>query len=80
MFTFVGEEAPTEPAEWKFEGMITRTKFDVSFEQSTTANTVWLTANWYNGRGEPGAACMPMSINLPATASVPRAEGMKIAA
>lgn len=80
VFTFVGDEAPADPAVWKFEGLITKTKFDLSFEQSTQANTVWVTANWYNERGQTGVACAPVSINLPAATVVPQGKAMKIAA
>lgn len=80
VFTFVGAEAPADTAAWKFEGLITRTKFDISFEQSTTANTVWVTANWHNERGQTGLACSPVSINLPAATVVPQGKSMKIAA
>ncbi len=41
---------------------------------------VWVTANWYNERGETGAACSPISINLPASVALPSGEKMKIAA
>ena len=80
VFTFVGADAPVDTAAWKFEGLITKTKFDISFEQSTAANTVWVTANWYNERGQTGVACAPVSINLPAATVVPQGKSMKIAA
>ncbi len=62
------------------EGLITKIKFNLTFERSTQANTVWVTANWYNERGQTGVACMPVSINLPAAAVVPQGKAMKIAA
>lgn len=80
VFTFVGNTAPTDAAAWKFEGLITRTKFDISFENSTAANTVWVTANWYNERGQTGPASSPISINLPASVALPRETELKIAA
>ncbi len=80
VFTFVGDEAPLDPAAWKFEGLITRTKFDIDFANSTQANTVWVTANWFNERGETGAACAPVSINLPASQVVPAGANLKMAA
>jgi len=80
VFTFVGNVAPADTAAWKFEGLITKTKFDLTFEQSTAANTVWVTANWYNERGQTGVACAPVSINLPAATVVPQNRSMKIAA
>lgn len=80
VFTFVGNEAPADTAGWKFEGLVTKTKFDISFEQSTAANTVCVTANWCNERGRTGVACAPVSINLPASTALPQAKAMKIAA
>lgn len=80
MFTFVGTTPPADTAQWKFEGLITRTKFDLRFESSASASTVWVTAFWYNERGQSGTACAPVSINLPAVPVVPVGENMKIAA
>lgn len=80
VFTFVGAVAPTDPAAWKFEGLITKTKFDLSFDGTTSATTVFVTANWFNERGETGVACDPVSINLPAATVVPQGGKMKIAA
>lgn len=80
VFTFVGATAPTDPTAWTFYGLFTRTMFDLQFEPSTVANTVWVTANWYNERGKTGVACSPKSINLPAATVVPQTNPLKIAA
>lgn len=80
VFTFVGAVAPTDPAAWKFEGLVTKTKFPLTFDGSTAAATVWVTANWFNERGQTGIACSPVSINLPAATIVPQPSSMKIAA
>ena len=80
VFTLVGAEAPADPAAWQFEGMITRTTFAVSFEQRSGADTVWVSAFWYNEKGQSGNASAPVSVNLPAAAAVPTQGKMKIAA
>ncbi len=80
VFTFVGAEAPADPAAWQFEGMITRTTFAVSFEQRSGADTVWVSAFWYNEKGQSGNASAPVSANLPAASAVPTQGKMKIAA
>lgn len=80
VFTAASDEAPADTAGWTFEGLITKTKLDISFEQSTAANTVWVTAFWYSARGQSGAACQPVSINLPASNPLPQGKAMKIAA
>jgi len=80
VFSFVGPVAPTEPAQWKFEGLISRTQFELTFPEPQTAATAWVCANWYNERGETGPACNPVSVNLPASAVLPMGQSLKIAA
>lgn len=80
VFTAVGETEPTDPAQYKFEGLTSKTSFEITFPQSASANTVWITANWYNERGETGVACAPKSVNLPASQVVPGGDALKMAA
>jgi hypothetical protein len=63
-FSFVGENAPTEPGQWKLEGSSTRTTFEVSFPQGQPGDKVWLTACWYNPRLQQGPTCPASSTNL----------------
>jgi hypothetical protein len=81
LFTAIGDEPPVEIEQWKFEGLTSRTsKVIVDFPESASASTVWVTANWYNERGQTGVACAPKRINLPATQPVPVTTKLKIAA
>lgn len=66
IFSFVGESAPADLAQWEFEGNFTRTTVDVEFP-TTVANgaTVWFTARWFNPRMEMGPVSTPVSTNLP---------------
>lgn len=80
IFTAIGESAPVEIDQWKFEGLTSKTKFEIVFPESASASTVWITANWYNERGETGVACAPVRVNLPATQVVPVTAKIKIAA
>ncbi len=80
VFTAIGETAPVEIEQWKFEGLTTKTKFEITFPESASAGTVWITANWYNERGQTGLACAPVSVNLPASQIVPVTAKIKIAA
>lgn len=65
VFSHVGETAPANIADWKFEGNIGRTKVEVVFDDSIPAGgTVWLTAFWFNGRKESGVACTPVSVTF----------------
>jgi hypothetical protein len=67
IFSHVGASAPTDISEYKFEGSTGRVnKIDVAFPDTLAAGTkVWLTAFWFNGRKQSGAACAPVSANLP---------------
>lgn len=62
VFSFVGDDAPSDIAAWKFEGSTTRTNVDVEFAPIVPAGSkVWLTAFWFNPRTQSGPACDPIS-------------------
>lgn len=64
VFSFVGAEAPDDPALYTFQGNTTQPKFDVTFPNSVAPGTlVWLTAMWFNERALSGPACTPISTN-----------------
>ena len=66
VFSFIGTAAPSEQAQWKFEGNITRTVFNVVFPATVAAGAqVWLTAFWYNPRAQQGPGCPAVGTNLP---------------
>src|SRR5688572_1312662 len=61
IFSFIGDEAPTTEAGWKFEGNTTRMKIDVVFPASVTPGSkVWLTAFFFNPRAMSGPAATPV--------------------
>lgn len=65
VFSYVGAEAPTDPAEWKFEGNTGQTLTSVEFPLTLAAGTrVWLTAFWFNQRKESGPGCPPVNTNI----------------
>jgi hypothetical protein len=71
VFSFVGATAPTEEAEWKFEGVTSRTKIDVTFPESITPGAkVWFTAFWFNQRKQNGPAATPVGCNIPGGAAM----------
>jgi hypothetical protein len=71
VFSFVGDEAPSTTAGWKFEGNTTRTAFDVTFPASTTPGArVWFTAFYFNPRAQSGPAAAPVGTNLPGGAAM----------
>lgn len=62
VFSYVGETAPVNIGDWKYHGMQTRTTVSVEFPTELAPGTkVWLTAFWYNRRGESGPGSPPMS-------------------
>jgi hypothetical protein len=53
VLSFVGPVAPNDTRLWKIEGQTGRTILDVVFSDSLAPGTkVWLTAYWYNARGQ----------------------------
>ena len=62
VFSFVGEQAPTELSDWTFEGSITRTTTTLVMPASVApATKVWVTAFWFNTKSESGPATTPIS-------------------
>ncbi|HTL29753.1 MAG TPA: hypothetical protein VL282_11045, partial [Tepidisphaeraceae bacterium] len=79
LFSYVGDETPTDPAAFKFETNTGRTEIDVTFPASVaTGATVYFTAFFFNNRKQSGPACTPVSATLGAGSVMSRA--MKIAA
>ena len=65
VFSFVGATAPTDPAQWKFEGNMTRTVVNVVFPGTVAAGAqVWITAFWYNPRAQQGPGTPAVGTNL----------------
>ncbi|MGN6625775.1 MAG: hypothetical protein ACTHLN_04075 [Tepidisphaeraceae bacterium] len=65
VYSYVGDTYPSDPALWQFEGIATRSKFEVIFPDSVPAGaTVWICAAWVNRRGEAGPVSKPVSVNL----------------
>ena len=80
VFTYVGDEPPADFAGWAFEGMLTKTRFELNFELAGGSNTAWVTANWYNEKGQTGPASAVARIDLPAARVLPQERKMKLAA
>ncbi len=70
IFSYVGELPPAmdQMELWKFEMLTSETTAQVSFPSTAPAgSTVWLTASWYNHRGEQSPMTTPVHVNLPGT-------------
>jgi hypothetical protein len=71
-FSYVGEEAPTDPAAFKFEGNTGRIDIDITFPASVAVgSSVWFVAFFFNNRKESGPACMPVSATLGSGSMMP---------
>ena len=58
VMSFVGPEAPENPAGYKYEGSTSRTTVDILFPETVAPGTqVWLTAFFFNERKQNGPAC-----------------------
>ncbi len=65
LYSYVGATPPAAIDDWRSEGQITRPVCDVVFPFMTPPGAVvWMTAQWYNPRGETGPACAPVSTNI----------------
>lgn len=65
IFSHTGDAPPADPSLWRAEGGTTATKVMVEFPLSAEPfSKVWITAQYYNPRGETGVCCTPISTNL----------------
>ncbi len=65
VLSYVGATVPADMRGWFFEGNTTRLDTEVEFSATVpTGSQVWLTAFWFNRRGESGPACPPMSTHV----------------
>ena len=72
LFSYVGEEAPTNPAAFRFEGNTGRIDINVTFPASVpTGSTVWFVAFFFNNRKQSGPACMPVPATLGSGSMMP---------
>jgi len=80
VYSFVGTEYPADPNEWKFEGSVTKGKFDVTFDSELPSGTqVWVCAAWINAKQESGPPSVPITTNVQYAGAISGA-AMKVAA
>jgi hypothetical protein len=79
VYTFVGDEPPTDPKLWQTRGTITRTRGQIEIE-GTAAATVWITAAWFNSQGTGPGRYPFVQANVAEVKETPVANVMKIAA
>lgn len=81
VYSYVGDEYPSDPALWSFEGATTKSTHEVTFDNSVAGGTqVWITAAWINAKSEAGPVAVPISTNLQGGGKVSADGKMKIAA
>lgn len=60
VFSFVGQEPPSDPSLYKFEGSTSKREFEVTFPLSVEPGAkVYLAAFWYSATGMSGPASTP---------------------
>ncbi len=64
VYSFVGEDYPTDPLLWEFEGATSKYTHEVTFHNATPGARVWLCAAWVTLKGETGPISMPDCANL----------------
>ena len=61
VFTYIGASTPAELSDWKFEGNVTRTLVDLDMPATVPSGSkVWITAFWFNTKGQSGPATPPI--------------------
>lgn len=57
VYSYVGEDSPTQINDWKFEGSSGKTELAIEFPASVQPSTkVWVCAAWVNGKFQTGEA------------------------
>lgn len=65
IYSFVGNDYPSNPAEWNFQGACTGRELQVEFENTVPAGAkVWVCAAWINAKQQAGPTSIPLSTNL----------------
>ena len=65
ILTFVGAEAPADPAAWSYAFNTSKTVFDIDFPASVAVGAkVWVTAFWFNPRKQSSPPATPQSTHI----------------
>lgn len=74
LYSYVGATPPTDPRDYHFEGMATRTITQILFPNTVASGAnVWLSARWVSARGATGPASTPVSFTMQGGAVLPEA-------
>ncbi len=61
VYSFVGEDYPTDPLLWEFQGTASKYTYEVKFHNAPSGSRVWLCAAWVTLKGEAGPVSMPIA-------------------
>lgn len=61
-----GEEPPMDLEKWRFEGLATRSTFQIAYNGDDVGKTAVIRAQWFNPRGEPGPASTAITATIAA--------------
>ena len=65
IFACVSESAPTSPSQYRLQRFTTTAFVEITFPDSVPSGaTIWISANWFNKRGEHGISSVPMHFTL----------------
>jgi len=65
IYSFVGDEAPTDPRAYHYEGMATRATTEIVFPNTVASGaTIWLSAQWVSARGQLSVGSTPISFTI----------------
>ncbi len=80
VYTYAGENYPTDPTLWQFQGAATKSIYKIIFRDTVASGAqVWVCAAWVNRRGETGPVSVPITTNVQG-GGVSASANMKIAA
>ncbi|MFT3786536.1 MAG: hypothetical protein QM770_10265 [Tepidisphaeraceae bacterium] len=65
LYAFVGDNYPSNPAQWRFWGATVETTHEIVFDFDVPGGAqVWVCAAWINARLQPGPRSTPISTHL----------------
>jgi hypothetical protein len=61
VYSFVGPNPPGDLEGWRFEGIASRSDFDVDFNSDDVGKVATIVARWFNRKGEVGPVSNPIT-------------------
>lgn len=81
VYTFVGENYPSDLNAWRLMGSATKAKYEITFGDGiASGQQVWIRCAWINRKQQAGPLSVPITTNLPGGGSATQQQELKIAA